>query len=108
MEGETACRPIYLDYYCNEDAKYVFQPGLSYPGDETIDQKPWNAFDNIQFFVLSVFAIQLTTFILMALVHHFKAGPSTKGLNKVKAMKQARKRAEAKNSIQDGTNHFSN
>ena len=70
--------------------KFVFDPTYSNVDDKMLDQKPYDSFQNRDFFILSIYAINITTFLIFSFIHNFKA-KDAKGYDRNKTIKKVRK-----------------
>jgi hypothetical protein len=84
--GTYACRPLY-DYYCDLAHKFVYDPELSHPLDLNLDQGPYNHYTHRNFFVASVFGMNIVSFLVLCLVHHLKS-LGVRGFDRQKTIKR--------------------
>ena len=50
--------------------------------DRNLEQVPYDKFENRNFLIISVYVIHLISFVFFVALHHYKAGPETKGFNR--------------------------
>ena len=95
QNATKACRPLYRGYYCAPENKFVYDPEYSNVNDTVVSQQAYDPFQNRDLFILCIYAINVTAFLIFCFVHNFKA-KEAKGYDRNKTIKKVRKSLKVK------------